>query len=97
MRNHTSLYGTFAGMEGQVAESQQSCSTCRRRLPAAEFYDNCSECKECKRGRSRRNRALQARKLAAFERFVDVLISIADQTADAPANRRRDFSHEAVA
>lgn len=76
-----------AGVPSQEAERE--CPSCRRSLAADAFYDNCSECKECKRGRSRRNRALQARKLAAFERFVDVLINLADQTTDAPSESRR--------
>lgn len=74
--------------ETPTAESMQSCRTCRHPWPAEAFYDGCSECKGCKRARSKRNRALQARKLAAFERFVDVLVTLADRTesSDAKAN-----------
>ena len=72
-----------------MAEPEQSrrCPKCRRTLPVDAFYAGCTECKECKRSRSQRNRALQARKLAAFERFVDVLIDMADRTVDKAAER----------
>lgn len=62
-------------------EQGRRCPTCRRRRSADAFYSNCGECKDCKRGRSQRNRAEQARKIAAFERFVDVLIDLAARTA----------------
>jgi hypothetical protein len=70
-----------------VAEpgQERQCPTCRRRKATGEFYANCSECKQCKRGRSQRNRALQARKIAAFERFVDVLFVLADRSAEPSA------------
>jgi hypothetical protein len=63
------------------------CPTCGARKPVGEFYVGCSECKVCKRGRSRANRAAQARKIAAFERFVDALIILADKTGEPPAER----------
>jgi hypothetical protein len=66
---------------------ERRCPTCRARKPAGEFYVGCSECKSCKRGRSRANRAAQARKIAAFERFVDALIILADKTGEPPAER----------
>ena len=68
-----------------MAEQKQRCPTCRESLPVDAFYANCAECKGCKRLRSQRNRALQARKIAAFERFVDALITLADKTAEPPA------------
>jgi hypothetical protein len=59
-----------------VSPERRRCRTCEQTLDVAAFYENCSECKDCKRDRSRRNRLLQARKLAAFERFLDVLTSL---------------------
>ena len=70
-------------------QSQQRCPTCRRTLPAGEFYANCAECKGCKKDRSRNHRALQARKVAAFERFVDVLAELAGRSAEPSAERSR--------
>lgn len=58
------------------------CPTCSQSLPRDAFYDSCAECKACKRHRSQQNRMLQARKLAAFERFVDVLIDLADRSGE---------------
>lgn len=68
-----------------MAEPDQNrrCPTCRHLLDADAFYANCAECKDCKRRRSQRNRALQARKIAAFERFVEALV-LADRTAGPP-------------
>jgi hypothetical protein len=66
---------------------KRRCPTCRGSKPVGEFYVGCSECKDCKRTRSRTNRAVQARKIAAFERFVDALITLADKTAEPPAER----------
>jgi hypothetical protein len=80
---------------GKVPESQQSCPSCRRRLPAEAFYANCAECKTCKRKRSQNNRALQARKIAAFERFVEALIVLADKTGE--PDRRRELTEAASA
>lgn len=60
-----------------MAEQGRPCLTCDRPWSADAFYAGCGECKDCKRTRSRQNRALQARKLAAFERFVDALASLA--------------------
>ena len=57
------------------------CSTCNSPWSSDTFYANCAECKECKRKRSQRNRADQARKIAAFERFVDVLAAIVGKVA----------------
>lgn len=59
--------------------TKQPCTTCGRPWDADAFYDRCGECKDCKRQRSQRNRAEQARKIAAFERFVDVLVDIASK------------------
>lgn len=59
------------------------CRTCSRPWEQSAFYTGCSECKACKRDRSKRNRAVQARKIAAFERFVDVLVVLTTR-ADAP-------------
>ena len=67
--------------------AKRRCPTCGQGKAVGEFYENCTECKDCKRGRSQRNRALQARKIAAFERFVDVLFVLADQAGDPPAER----------
>jgi hypothetical protein len=69
------------------------CRTCAHPRSETEFYNGCAECKTCKRSRSKRNRALQARKLAAFERFVDVLVTLADRT-DAQGDAQ--FSGEAA-
>ena len=60
---------------------ERICRTCRKPRSAQAFYANCSECKTCKRGRSKANRALQARKIAAFERFVDALFVMANKTS----------------
>lgn len=62
--------------------TNRPCLTCRRPWSEEAFYVNCTECKTCKRDRSRRNRAAQTRKIAAFERFVDVLIVLADRTRE---------------
>ncbi len=72
-----------------MAEPEQSrrCPKCHRALPVGAFYATSAECKDCKRDRSQRNRALQARKIAAFERFVDVLITLADGTAEPSGER----------
>ncbi len=72
--------------EDSVAD-QRRCPTCRSTKSADEFYAGCSECKDCKRGRSRRHRADQARKLAAFERFVDVLVVLADKSGEFASER----------
>jgi predicted nucleic acid-binding Zn ribbon protein len=58
---------------------KRRCPTCGLPLPEDAFYANCGECKDCKRQRSQRNRAEQARKIAAFERFVDVLVDLASK------------------
>lgn len=63
-------------------DGKQRCTTCKQPKPASDFYAGVRECKACKRDRSRRHRAEQARKLAAFERFVDVLVVLADRTLD---------------
>ena len=66
--------------EVSVAEPGcKPCTTCGRPWDAEAFYANCGECKDCKRSRSQRNRAVQARKIAAFERFVDVLVDLASK------------------
>lgn len=66
--------------------AERRCPTCGRSEPAVEFYASGGECKGCKRTRSRNNRAVQARKIAAFERFVDALIVLADKSGE-PAER----------
>lgn len=71
----------------QPAASSQVCRTCRQGQPTAAFYDGCSECKTCKRARSKQNRALQARKIAAFERFVDALFLMAERHGDSADSR----------
>lgn len=68
--------------------AQRSCPTCSRPWAEKDFYENCSECKPCKRDRSRRNRAAQARKIAAFERFVDVLAALTARSEPAPEQAR---------
>lgn len=65
-------------------ERQRRCPTCGHLLTAEAFYANCAECKACKRRRSQQNRALQARKLAAFERFVEAIVNLADGTTEMP-------------
>lgn len=77
-------------------EHKRHCPTCKRSLPADAFYATATECKRCKRNRSQRNRALQARKIAAFERFVDVLITLADRTIE-PSGKRGNARNEAAA
>jgi hypothetical protein len=76
---------------------KRRCPTCGHLLPQDAFYANCGECKDCKRLRSQHNRALQARKLAAFERFVDALAGLADRTAEPSAERRASLKSESVA
>lgn len=68
------------GAEMLSPPAKAPCRTCSRPWADSAFYANCSECKTCKRDRSKRNRALQARKIAAFERFVDVLVVLTSQT-----------------
>lgn len=58
------------------------CTSCEKPWSREAFYGSGRECKDCKRARSRRNRAAQARKLAAFERFVDALVLIASQNQE---------------
>jgi hypothetical protein len=79
-----------------VAELEQKrpCTTCGRRWDADTFYANCGECKDCKRKRSRNSRAVQARKIAAFERFVDALVNLADRTTEPPAEYRTSLTSE---
>lgn len=60
----------------QDSNPRRDCPTCHRPWSADAFYANCAECKACKRERSRRNRAVQARKIAAFERLVEGLVAI---------------------
>lgn len=67
--------------------AERLCPTCGTSKALGAFYRNCSECKECKRERSRRTRLLQARKLAAFERFVSVLFDLSTRTSDSEARR----------
>lgn len=63
---------------------ERQCPTCSRIWAADAFYKDCGECKPCKRDRSRRNRAIQGRKVAAFERFVDVLVMLNAQASASP-------------
>jgi hypothetical protein len=66
--------------EVSVAEpGHKPCTTCNRPWDAEAFYASGAECKDCKRKRSQHNRAVQARKIAAFERFVDVLVDLASK------------------
>jgi hypothetical protein len=85
--------------EGDVTEpgGGRRCTTCGKQKPDGEFYSGVRECKVCKRDRSRRNRAVQARKLAAFERFIDALVILASKTNEAPAGRGNDTRKKAVA
>jgi hypothetical protein len=76
-------------------EQKRQCPTCRHLLDADAFYANCAECKACKRRRSQRNRALQARKLAAFERFVDALVDLADRAPELPPERTTSLTSTA--
>lgn len=77
--------------------SDRRCTTCDKQKPDSEFYSGGRECKACKRERSRRNRAVQARKLAAFERFADALATLASKADEAPAGRGNDTGKKAVA
>jgi hypothetical protein len=74
-------------------EQKRPCATCSRPWDADVFYANCGECKDCKRKRSRNNRAVQARKLAAFERFVDALVHLADRPTE-PVERGASLTSE---
>jgi hypothetical protein len=75
--------------EVSVPESGRKCSTCGHGEPTVEFYASGNECKDCKKDRSRRNRADQARKIAALERLIDVLFVLADRTSDPPVERKQ--------
>ena len=75
-------------------EQKRPCATCSRPWDADAFYANCGECKDCKRKRSRSNRAAQARKIAAFERFVEALVNLAEKTTEPPAERRASLTSE---
>jgi hypothetical protein len=89
-----------SGREVGVTEAAQEgrhCPTCERLLAAEAFYVNCGECKECKRRRSRNNRAVQARKIAAFERFLDVFVDLIGRTAERPVDRQPDMASKAAA
>ena len=72
---------------------KRRCPTCNRPWDADAFYENCAECKDCKRRRSQHNRAVQARKIAAFERFVEALVKLADRT-EPPAERRTSLTSD---
>jgi predicted nucleic acid-binding Zn ribbon protein len=71
---------------------KRSCTTCGRPWDRDTFYANCGECKDCKRKRSRNNRAVQARKIAAFERFADALVNLADRATEPPAECRTSLT-----
>jgi hypothetical protein len=75
-------------------EQKQPCPTCGRPWSGDAFYVNCAECKDCKRLRSQRNRALQARKLAAFERLVEAFVSLAARPPDSPVEPRTSLTSE---
>lgn len=77
-----------------MAEGKRPCATCGRPWDADAFYPNCGECKDCKRKRSRNNRAVQARKIVAFERFVDALVNLAGKTTEPPAECRGSLTSE---
>lgn len=68
-------------------EVGRTCPTCNVSKPQDAYYRNCSECRECKKARSRNARLLQARKLAAFERFVGLLFDLSVRSAGAGAGR----------
>jgi predicted nucleic acid-binding Zn ribbon protein len=72
-------------------EPERDCPTCGHTQPMDAFYENCSECKNCKRQRSQQNRAVQARKIAAFERFVDVLTVLVHCTSDPRPDQRAEL------
>ena len=75
-------------------EQKRPCPTCGRPWSWDTFYMNCTECKDCKRLRSQRNRALQARKLAAFERLVEAFVSLADRAAEPPGELKPSLTSE---
>jgi hypothetical protein len=75
-------------------EQKRSCLTCGRPWNGDAFYVNCAECKDCKRLRSQRNRALQARKLAAFERLVEAFVSLADRADEPPGELKPSLTSE---
>lgn len=75
-------------------KQKRRCPTCGHSLDADACYATCTECKDCKRRRSQRNRALQARKLAAFERFVEQLVNLADRTGGPPIERTPSLTSE---
>ena len=77
-------------------DQKRPCTTCSRPWDADAFYANCGECKGCKQKRSRNNRAVQARKIAAFERFVDALVSLAYRTTELPAEPRTSLTSEVI-
>lgn len=57
----------------QIGVSQKTgrpCPSCGRPWSEDAFYAGCAECKQCKRARSKRNRAVQARRLAAYDRLL---------------------------
>ena len=55
-----------------------------------------AECKDCKRRRSQHNRALQARKLAAFEQFVDALVDLAERAPELTPERTTSLTNTAL-
>lgn len=67
------------GAAVSVATDQRICPSCEQRKPVDAFYTSSPECRRCKRARSQANRHDRARRLAAFERFVDVLEDLAVQ------------------
>lgn len=75
-------------------EQKRPCATCGRPWNGDAFYVNCAECKDCKRLRSQRNRVLQARKLAAFERLVDAFVSLAGRAAEPPVELKPSLTSE---
>lgn len=75
-------------------EQKRPCPTCGRPWSWDAFYMNCTECKDCKRLRSQRNRALQARKLAALERLAEAFVSLADRAAEPPGELKPSLTSE---
>ncbi len=69
--------------------TERECPTCDTSKPQQAFYRNCSECKDCKKARSKNARLLQARKLAAFERFIGLLFDLSSRAASVEVGRLR--------
>jgi hypothetical protein len=72
-----------------VTAEKKPCSTCARPWAQGEFYATGGECKGCKRSRSRQNRAVQARKIAAFERLIDSLAVLSAKADHSPRDHNQ--------